>query len=499
MSKEIDNIREYTTKGVEEIYKYVSMTLGPRGKNIVLFDKTTAKFYTTKDGVSVAKSVSDENPFINAAISLVREAAATTAKEAGDGTTTTTILTKAFYDIGVSYIQHNGYTLLKIKEELNKIVKAAEEYLKDNTKHIEIKDEKYIEGIAAISANNDSYIGKLITTAYNKAGNEGTVLFEITDNINDTIECIGGATFNTGLLSSDFITDRVTKECRLEDALVVVVNNIISSFKDAIPIIKYSVQENKPLLIIANDFSDDMVRGVVRNNYQGNSKVLLLKNQGWVGNKADILTDYCAATNATLLNNIKMCSEKDYGHCKKVVADFSSTIIYMDNNRENLKKRDDELAEQIKYARENNNPELKSLERRRARLLGQLAVIKVGGNTEAEAKEKYDRIEDAVCAVKAALTEGIVDGGGFAYKKIADTVSENIFSKALCLPLEKQCENAEIKYSSVKDKKGYNFNTMEECDLIESYIIDPKLVVLNSIKNAASAASVLLTIGGAIV
>lgn len=488
-------IKQLIGKGVDEINGYVSLTLGPRGRTIMLTDNM-GKPFITKDGVSVAKKLQDEDPIINAIISIVREAAEKTAKEAGDGTTTTTILTSGFYKKGVEMLKTN--TLLEVKELLGDLVDSTAKILEKDSKVITYKDIDYIKGIATISANNDDYIGEIVKDAFIKAGSSGVVLFELTDHQKDTVDCIEGALFNTGLISSDFFTDKVRKECKYTDALVAVVNNTIPYFKDIMPIMKHVIEQKKPLLLIANDFGEEVIRGVIRNNYQGNSSVLLIKNQGWVGNKEDTLRDYCAVTGAKLLNNIRMFSPNELGHCEKVISSFSDTVIYIDNNIESLKEREEELTQQIKLAKENNDPILVSLERRKAKLLGKLAVIKVGGLTESEIKEKYDRVEDAVCAVKAALNGGVVKGGGFAYRDIANKIKNNPFYTVLYEPLIKQCQNAEISYDNIKEMQGFDFKNMKKCNLINSYIIDPKLVILNSVQNAASTALSLLSIGGAI-
>lgn len=495
-----DSIRKQINNGVDLLADAVRVTLGPKGKNVLIYSKPYENAYLTKDGVSVAKAVFSTNNIEDAAIRILRDASVKTAKEAGDGTTTSTILAQSFYKEGLKFLKN--HSLVELKEEFNDVVTSVNDHLKLHSKTVKSTDIKELKSIATISANNDTTIGNLIANAYSKCGENGVVLFELSPNGQTFVKEIEGTQIMEGLISSEFITDQKKMECSYDNPSIFLCNNIISSFNDIIDIVRETAQKDTPLVIVANDFSDNTLRGIVRNNYQGNTKILPIKVTGFAGNRANFFLDLRAVTGAAVFENTtqtkSMRSEVFLGHCDRVVSTMTSTVFYTSNkDNELLKDRIEQLRGQIEYSKKSNPDIVPSIEKQIARLSGKVAIIYVGGKTEVETKERYDRVEDAVCATKAALQEGIIDGGGTALLRVSREISDNFFSTSLKSVFKQLCINSELNFPTLEEKVtndlGWNFLTDRQENLIDNGVIDPTKVIRTSVENAASVAYMLLT------
>lgn len=495
-----EQARMQLLEGANILANAVRVTLGPKGRNAILF--TQGQAYLTKDGVSVAKKVRDDNPFKDAAIQIVREAAAKTAEEAGDGTTTSTILADALFASGLNYLQ-NGGDIVKLKKGYNSALQKVIEQLKARAVRIDYSNLESLANIATISANNDSVIGQLVGEAYQKCGQNGLVTFELSANGQTYIDEVGGTQIPNGLFSSEFVTDQKRMECSYDNPYVLLVNNTISSFNDVIGVVRATAKANTPLVIVANDFSENALRGFLRNNYQGTTKILPIKVTGFAGGRQDFFLDLRAITGAAVVSSTREITEEYLGSCERVVSNFTSTTFFRNSANTNLfNARIEEIKGQIEYAKSANPDAVAALEKRLAKLVGKIAVIYVGGKTEVEAKEKYDRVEDAVCATRAALEEGIVAGGGSTFARIAsttvgDTKEEELLLDCLYAPFQQLCKNSSIDFkealSYIDDIYGFNFLTEAKEDLLQSGVIDPVKVLRVALENATSVALMLLT------
>lgn len=495
-----DSARILLKEGVDTLANAVKVTLGPKGKNAILTSQGQA--YLTKDGVSVAKKVYSTNSVSNSAIQIVREAALKTAEEAGDGTTTSTILAQALFTRGLDFLA-NGGNIIQLRQEFTNLVNMVKLELLSYAKTISYEDIGQLAGIASTSANNDTFIGSLIAEAYSRCGKSGLVTFELSANGLTYIDEIGGTQIQQGLISSEFITDQKKMECSYENPAILLVNNSINSFNDIIGVVRVVAKQNTPLVIIANEFSENTLRGILRNNYQGTTKILPIKLTGFAGGRNDFYLDLRAVTSAAVVSSTRELAiaepEKYLGRCERVVSNFTSTIFYRENQESILLNKRIEDLEGQKEATKVSNPEaVASIEKRIARLTGKIAVIYVGGKTEVEAKEKYDRVEDAVYATKAALEEGIVEGGGVTFLRIAREIADNNeFSAVLYEPFNQLCINSGIEpsnlYESITKDLGWDFFLNQQVALFKAGIIDPVKVLRVSLENAASIALMLLT------
>lgn len=518
-------------EGINLLCDSVKVTLGPKGKNVILFNGNRA--FLTKDGVSVAKKVSSNNATVDAAIQILREAALKTAESAGDGTTTSVILAKAFYTAGCE--------LLKSNHDLNSLRNAFSTLVSESTKLL--KTPEYFESIspdsidqlryiATTSANNDSVIGEIVADAFAYAGNEGQVSFEICP-INKTyISKEQGMYIQDGFCSQDFVTDRRRNIAEYNDAYVLIIDDTVRTFAEVVSCVRLVAKLNKPLVIFATEFGDDALRGFVRNNFQGTTQILPVKITGYSGNRKDILKDIQAVTAAPIYSQSKSISVAGYqvqleseeavankllGKVVKIISSTTDTTIIRNEalTEESLKARADDIRGLIEMTKEKDPGMSQYHQRRLARLLGKVAVIHVGGSTEVEAKERFDRVDDAVCATRASLEEGISSGGAVTYLKLLNAISKKyrksefpIYELAQCLesPFKQLCENAGVSEDFVMknislcrnddgtyDDFGCNFKTSEFVKMKESGIVDPTKVIRVAIENAASVAMMLLT------
>ena len=480
--------------GIEKLTKAVSSTLGASGKCVILEDGA-GNPQITKDGVTVADSIILLDPVENMGAKLLKEAARKTVKEAGDGTTTSTVLAHAI--LTEAYKSSNTDTRA-IKEGVNKAVESVIKYLEKIS--IKVTGES-IHQVASISANNDTKLGRIIADAFEAVDETGVVMMETHDLPETTVEIVDGAQYDKGFKNPHFITNNDRGIAELDNALVLLVENKIDNIRQIQGVLEHVIKKNKALLIIA-DMEPAVLSALAMNKMKGNIKVNVIDAPVFGVNKLNTLKDLSLITGATIINedlgdDMDLITEEHLGSCSKSVSTTSDTIIQQDYFSEEIDKIIIELKEQIKQTK---NPNMViQLEKRMARLAGKVAIFKVGASSEVELKEKKDRVEDAICATKAAIKEGIVPGGGIAllnasvYTK-AKTEGEKVLLKAIKAPYETILANAglEMVYPEGKNK-GLNVVTGKEVNMVKAGIIDPLLVTKSALVNAASVATTILS------
>jgi chaperonin GroEL len=505
--------RQEILRGVETLAKAVKVTLGPRGRNVVL-DKKWGSPTVTKDGVSVAKEIELENPYENMGAQMVREVASKTSDVAGDGTTTATVLAEAIFKEGLKSVTA-GSSPMNIKRGIDKAVIAVVEELKKVSKPV--KDNKEIEQVASISANSDTVIGKMIAEAMDKVGKDGTITVEEARSVETTLEVVEGMQFDKGYLAPYFVTEKETMEAVLEDCSILLYEKKLSNMKDLLPVLEKVAQRGKPLLIIAEDVEGEALATLVVNKLRGTLNVCAVKAPGFGDRRKAMMEDIAILTGGKVITEdlgIKLENAKieDLGKAKRIVVDKeNTTIVEGAGKKADIQGRIAQIKREIDETTSDYDRE--KLQERLAKLAGGVAVINVGAATETEMKEKKARVEDALHATRAAVEEGIVPGGGVAYiraQKVLDVLATelegdqkigvNIVRRALEQPLRTLCENAGLEGSVVvehvkKEKKtfGFNVDTEEYVDMFEAGVIDPTKVSRSALQNAASVASLLLT------
>ncbi len=481
-------------KGIEKLTKAVSSTLGASGKCVILED-SAGNPQITKDGVTVADSIILLDPVENMGAKLLKEAARKTVKEAGDGTTTSTVLAHA---ILTEAYKSSNTDIRAIKEGVNKAVDSVIKYLEKIS--IKVTGES-IHQVASISANNDTKLGRIIADAFEAVDETGVVMMETHDSPETIVEVVDGAQYDKGFKNPHFITNNDRGISELDNALVLLVENKIDNIRQIQGVLEHVIKRNKALLIIA-DMEPAVLSALAMNKMKGNIKVNVVDAPVFGVNKLNTLKDLSLITGATIINedlgdDMDLITEEHLGSCFKVVSTTSDTIIQQDYFSEEIDKIISELKEQIKQTK---NPNMViQLEKRMARLAGKVAIVKVGASSEVELKEKKDRVEDAICATKAAIKEGIVPGGGIAllnasvYTK-AKTEGEKVLLKAIKAPYETILANAglEMVYPEAKNK-GLNVVTGKEVNMVKAGIIDPLLVTKSALVNAASVATTILS------
>ena len=508
-----EQARQEILRGVETLAKAVKVTLGPRGRNVVL-DKKWGSPTVTKDGVSVAKEIELEDPYQNMGAQMVREVASKTSDVAGDGTTTATVLAEAIFKEGLKSVTA-GSSPMNIKRGIDKAVTAVVEELKKVSKPV--KDNKEIEQVAAISANSDPLIGKMIAEAMDKVGKDGTITVEEARSVETTLEVVEGMQFDKGYLAPYFVTEKETMEAVLEDCSILLYERKLSNMKDLLPMLEKVAQRGKPLLIIAEDVEGEALATLVVNKLRGTLNVCAVKAPGFGDRRKAMMEDIAVLTGGKVITEdlgIKLENAKleDLGKAKRIVVDKENTTIVEGGGKKvDIQGRIAQIKREIEDTTSDYDSE--KLQERLAKLAGGVAVINVGAATETEMKEKKARVEDALHATRAAVEEGIVPGGGVAYiraQKVLDALATelegdqkigvNIIRRALEQPLRTLCENAGLEGSVVvehvkKEKKNFGFNvdTEEYVDMFEAGIIDPTKVARSALQNAASVASLLLT------
>lgn len=504
MKKVILDVLPQLNEGVNIIGNIVGSTLGPKGRNVIIQDSFNRP-HVTKDGVTVANFTEDDDPVKSLAINIVKQAAATTAKKAGDGTTTATILTQAMVNEGVKQIA-NGKAPIEIKNELEYELASALELLNEISTPVSDKD---IESIATISANNDNVIGKLVANAFTHVGKDGVITIEDSNTSNTYVNSIDGMKFNRGFLSPYFINNVSKSNVVLEDPFILVTDKKIRSANEIVPILEQVNRTGKPLLIIADNVDGQALSVLIINKVRLNLPICAIQAPAYGDRRNEVLKDIAAAVGAELISDIKSQSLEhikitQLGSASKVIVDSESTIIVNGKaDKESLQERliqiQAELVNADSYTKE-------KLTERYATLLNKVAVIHVGAPTETERKEKRDRIDDALRATYSAVHSGYVPGAGLTLYNISKSFNDNsIFSKVLKTPFNKILTNAslvpQVIASRLDDSNlsyGYNSLTNRYEDLNKSGVIDPTLVLSEALTNAVSAASMILLSAGSI-
>jgi len=517
MAKEIffsDRARSGLYAGVTKLADAVKVTMGPRGRN-VLIQKSFGAPHITKDGVSVAREIELEDSLENMGAQLIKEVASNTADEAGDGTTTATVLAHAIFKEGLRNITA-GANPIEVKRGMDKASAAIIEELQKISK--EVKNKKEIAQVATISANSDETIGNLIAEAMDRVGKDGVITVEEAKGINDDLEVVEGMQFDRGYLSPYFVTNTEKMTCEMETPLLLITDAKISSLKDLVPVLEQIQQSGRPLLIISDDLEGEALATLVLNRLKGVLNISAVKAPGFGDRKKEMLKDIAILTGATLITeelglSLEKATLADLGQATRVVIDKDNTVIV--DGKGDPKAVEARVAE-IKIQTENTTSEYdkEKLQERLAKLAGGVAVIKVGAATETEMKEKKDRVDDALSATKAAVDEGIVIGGGAALIKASQAVTldlkddeaigAEIILRAVFAPMRQIAENAGFDAGVVADKianatsktdanLGFNAATGEYVDMIEAGIIDPLKVERVALQNATSVASLLLT------
>ena len=506
-----DVARNELFEGVKKLADAVKVTMGPRGRN-VLIQKSFGAPSITKDGVSVAREIELQDTVENMGAQLVKEVASKTADEAGDGTTTATILAYSIFKEGLRNITA-GANPIEVKRGMDKASSAIIEELKNIAK--EVKDKKEIAQVATISANSDETIGSLIAEAMEKVGKDGVITVEEAKGIGDELEVVEGMQFDRGYLSPYFITDSERMETVMENPYILLTDKKITNLKDILPVLEGIQQGGRPLLIIAEDVEGEALATLVVNKLRGVLNIAAVKAPGFGDRRKAMLQDIATLTGGTVISEevgrtLESATVADLGQASRVVIDKDNTTI-VDGKGE--KSAVDARIKEIKIQIDNTTSDYdkEKLQERLAKLSGGVAVIKVGAATETEMKEKKDRVDDALSATKAAVEEGIVIGGGAALIRAANKVNldlcgdeaigADIIMRAIKAPMKQIAENAGFDSgvivnsveSAESENIGFNAATGEYVDMIEAGIIDPVKVERIALQNATSVASLLLT------
>jgi chaperonin GroEL len=503
--------REKMMKGVDTLANAVKVTLGPKGRNVLL-EKSWGSPNITKDGVTVAKEIELEDKFENMGAQMVKEVASKTSDVAGDGTTTATILAQAIYREG-SKLVAAGSNPMSIKRGIDKAVENVVEELKKISKPT--KDKTEIAQVGTVSANNDKTIGEIIAEAMEKVGKEGVITVEEAKSMETTLEIVEGMQFDRGYLSPYFVTDPEKMEVHLEDPYVLLNEKKISNMKDLVPILEQIAKSGKPLLMVAEDVEGEALATLVVNKIRGTLKCAAVKAPGFGDRRKAMLEDIAILTGGRVISEdlgikLENITIKDLGTAKKITVDKdNTTIVDGGGTRSALEGRVKQIRTQIDETTSDYDRE--KLQERLAKLIGGVAVINVGAATEAEMKEKKARVEDALNATRAAVEEGVVPGGGVALVRAIKALEKtslkgeeqlgvNLIKRALEEPVRQIAGNAGFEGSVVarkvmdgKGNFGFNAETGEYEDLVKAGIIDPTKVTRFAIQNAASVAGLLMT------
>ncbi|UCD62903.1 MAG: chaperonin GroEL [Candidatus Zixiibacteriota bacterium] len=503
--------RDKLKKGVDQLADAVKVTLGPKGRNVVL-DKKFGSPTITKDGVTVAKEIELEDHFENIGAQMVKEVASKTSDDAGDGTTTATVIAQAIYREGLKNVTA-GHNPMAIKRGIEKAVQAVSEEIKKMSKPVSGKEE--ISQVGTISANNDKQIGDLIAEAMEKVGKDGVITVEEAKTAETTLDVVEGMQFDRGYVSPYFVTDPDNMEAVLEDPMILIHDKKISNMKDLLPILEKVAQQGKPLMIIAEDIEGEALATLVVNKLRGTIKVASVKAPGFGDRRKAMLEDIGVLTGGKVISEelgfkLENAVMSDLGTAKKITIDKdNTTIVEGAGDKEAIKGRIAQIRKHIDDTTSDYDRE--KLQERLAKLAGGVAVINVGAATETEMKEKKARVEDALHATRAAVEEGIVPGGGVALLRTMESLANlkvgddemvgvKIVRKALEEPIRQIAENAGTEGSVVvnhvlaeKGSVGFNAETGSFEDLIKAGVIDPTKVTRTALENAASIAGLLLT------
>jgi chaperonin GroEL len=508
-----EDARQNILRGVNKLADAVKITLGPKGRNVVI-DKRFGSPTITKDGVTVAKEIELENPLENMGAQMVREVASKTSDIAGDGTTTATVLAQSIYREGIKMVTA-GHNPMEIKRGIDVAVKRAVESINAIKKTVDAKE---IAHVGTISANGDVEIGKIIAEAMDKVGKDGVITVEEAKGLETTLEVVEGMQFDRGYLSPYFVTDAERMECVLENVKILIYEKKVSSMKDLLPVLEQVAKQNRPFLIIAEEVEGEALATLVVNKLRGTLHVAAVKAPGFGDRRKAMLEDIAILTGGKMISEdlgIKLESVKweDLGDAKKVTVDKDNTTLVVDAGD---KKRKEAITGRVKQLRTQidettSDYDREKLQERLAKLVGGVAIIKVGAATETEMKEKKARVEDAMHATKAAVEDGIVPGGGVALLRAMEAVEKlkefgdvqvgvNIVKRALEEPTRQIIANAGLEGSViVRDLKdrggnfGFNAQTEKTEDMFKAGIVDPAKVTKSALQNAASIAGLMLT------
>ena len=508
-----EEARQKILKGVRTLADAVKVTLGPKGRNVII-DKSYGSPHITKDGVTVAKEIELEDKLENMGAQMVKEVANKTADKAGDGTTTATVLAEAIYSEGLRNVAA-GANPLDLKRGLEKALKAVVQELVKRSKKVEDRNE--IAQVATISANNDQEIGEIIAQAMEKVGRDGTITVEEGKGFETELNVVKGMKFDRGYISSYFTTHPESQEAILEDAYILIFEKKVTAIKEIIPLLQAVLETGSPLLIIAEDVEGEALATLVVNRLRAGLKVCAVKAPGFGDRRKAMLQDIAILTGGELISeelgmNLESTTIEQLGRAKKVViTKEDTTIVEGAGDKAAIQERCAQIKRQIEESTSDYDKE--KLQERLAKLTGGVAVIHVGAATEIEMKEKKDRVDDAQRATAAAVEEGILPGGGTAYIRclpivnaLADTLEGDektgvkIMLRALSAPLRQIAENAGLEgaiilqqVEKLEGTKGYNALTGEYVDMFVAGILDPTKVVRCALENAVSVASMLLT------
>ena len=516
MAKEIKfdiKAREELKKGVDELANAVKVTLGPKGRNVIV-DKKFGAPHITKDGVTVAKAVELEDEFQNMGAQLVKEVASKTGDDAGDGTTTATVLAQAIINVGLKNVAA-GANPIDLKRGIDKAVAKVVEGIKAQAQEVD-DDLAKIENVARVSANNDAEIGKLIADAMGKVKKEGVITIEEAKGTDTTVKVVEGMQFDRGDISPYFVTNTEKMECEMDNPYILLYDKKISALKDMLPVLEAVAQSGRPLLIIAEDVDSEALATLVVNRLRGSLKICAVKAPGFGDRRKEMLEDIAILTHGVVISEDKglkldMATVDELGSAEKVTVDKENTTIVNGNgDKELIAERVAQIKAQIEKTTSDYDRE--KLQERLAKLAGGVAVLYVGAPSEVEMKEKKDRVDDALSATRAAVAEGIVPGGGVAYMRCVaalenfhgDNDDENtgiqIVKRAIEEPLRQIVANAGLEgaiiVQNVKDGKGdygYNARSGKYENFFESGVIDPAKVTRVALENAASIAGMFLT------
>jgi chaperonin GroEL len=506
-----ESARALILKGVNTLANAVKITLGPRGRNVVL-EKSWGSPTVTKDGVTVAKEIELENKFENMGAQMVKEVASKTSDIAGDGTTTATVLAQSIYREGSKMVTA-GHNPMSLKRGIDKAVEAIVEALSKMSKNI--KDQTEIAQVGTVSANGDTTIGEMIAEAMEKVGKEGVITVEEAKSMESTMEVVEGMQFDRGYISPYFVTDAERMEAAIEDPYILIHEKKISNMKDLLPLLEQIARMSKPLLIISEDIEGEALATLVVNKLRGTFSCAAVKAPGFGDRRKEMLKDIATLTGGQVIaEELGLTLEKvtlnDLGRAKRVtVAKDNTTIIDGAGKKADIKGRVEQIRRQIEDTTSDYDRE--KLQERLAKLVGGVAVLKVGAATETEMKEKKARVEDALNATRAAVEEGIVPGGGVALLRCIEKIKNldvpddekvgvNIVRRSLEEPLRQIANNAGIEGTIVvqhvmdqKGSMGYNAAAHKYEDLIAAGIMDPTKVVRTALQNAASVAGLMIT------
>ena len=516
MAKDIKfdvDARELLKNGVDQLANAVKVTLGPKGRNVVIEKKFGAP-QITKDGVTVAKEVELEDKFENTGAQLVKSVASKTGDDAGDGTTTATILTQAIVNEGLKNVTA-GANPMDLKRGIDKAVAKVVDYIKE---HAEVVGDNYdkIEQVATVSANNDPEIGKLLADAMRKVSKDGVITIEESKSRDTSIGVVEGMQFDRGDLSGYFVTDAEKMECVMDNPYILIYDKKISNLKDFLPILQPAAESGRPLLVIAEDVDSEALTTLVVNRLRGGLKICAVKAPGFGDRRKAMLEDIAVLTGGVVISEdkglkLEQATIEMLGTAKKVtVSKDNTTIVDGAGLKENIADRVAQIKNEIANTKSSYDKE--KLQERLAKLAGGVAVLYVGANSEVEMKEKKDRVDDALCATRAAMEEGVVAGGGVTYIRALDALKDlkgdnadeqtgiNIVERAIEAPLRQIVANAggegSVVVNKVREGEGdFGYNARKDVyeDLRKAGIIDPAKVARVALENAASIAGLFLT------